>query len=491
MPVCPVRPMSGAIFGAMLIALVPADGLAQTPPSMFGRDAVARALGVEPARVPVRVQVDVEEKFRACPGCPERRLLRPYLESLALNVMYNGINHLRGHPTARVGFNSWWANMKHGFEWDNNPWAVNQIGHQYQGSNYFTAGRAHGLSFWEASAVAAFGSATWEYFYENNRASLNDFINTTVGGIAIGEVLHRTAWLIRDPTATGKRRKKREIFAAMIDPMNGLSRVLSGDAERVAPKPPDMVPSTVGFRVAMGGHWQGSSLREATSTVRPYAEFELLYGDARTGSSTMPFEAFTVQTSVGGSLSHTAIRGRLFGRPFGDRKAGQVSIFQTYEFITNRAYAFGGQGFELEVGVTRALSPRASLWLAATGGATILAAADSLLPPPDGVTVAPPANGRTYDYGPGARFGGVAQVIRNGQPIAGVQYQAYQVNVVDGTRANHILQRLYMDVRVPVSRRLAVGAAGEYFFRKSYFWAAGSRTDRSPQFRLFLAWSRS
>jgi hypothetical protein len=35
---------------------------------------------------------------------------------------------------------------------------------------------------------------------------------------------------------------------------------------------------------------------------------------------------------------------------------------------------------------------------------------------------------------------------------------------------------------------LAFGAAGEYFFRKAYFWPAGNSTDQSPQFRVFAAW---
>ena len=46
--------------------------------------------------------------------------------------------------------------------------------------------------------MTAFGSGTWEYFGETNHASLNDFINTTLGGIALGEMFHRAAWLVRD-----------------------------------------------------------------------------------------------------------------------------------------------------------------------------------------------------------------------------------------------------------------------------------------------------
>ena len=149
-------------------------------------------------------------KGRACAGCPRRNLAWPLFDTLWVNVMYNGINHARGHDTAKVTPTTWWNNMKSGFEWDDNDWGTNQVGHPYQGSNYFTAGRANGLGFYESAAVAAFGSATWEFYFENNRASFNDLINTTLGGIALGEVLHRAAWMVRDPMSEG--RKKRELI---------------------------------------------------------------------------------------------------------------------------------------------------------------------------------------------------------------------------------------------------------------------------------------
>ncbi len=120
--------------------------------------------------------------------------------------MYGVANLARGQVTARVTPKTWWANMEQGWVWDLDDFTVNQIGHPYQGNNYFNTGRANGLSFYESAAVTAFGSATWEYFGETNHASLNDFINTTLGGIALGEMFHRTAWLVRDTRATGRGR---------------------------------------------------------------------------------------------------------------------------------------------------------------------------------------------------------------------------------------------------------------------------------------------
>ena len=63
--------------------------------------------------------------------------------------------------------------------------------------------------------------------------------------MALGEMFHRTAWLVRDTRAMGRRRLWREIAAAAIDPMTGFNRVLIGDASRVTDTPPEFVPSTL------------------------------------------------------------------------------------------------------------------------------------------------------------------------------------------------------------------------------------------------------
>jgi hypothetical protein len=463
------------------------------PPSLFGPAAISRALGPI-ARVRFEREDtarDRDQDPRDCLGCPKRRLLAPYLGSVGLNVMYNGINHLRGHHTARVGFNSWWHNLKHGFEWDDNPWLVNQIGHPYQGNNYYTAGRANGLTFWEASSVAAFGSASWEFFAENNRASLNDLVNTTLGGIAVGEVLYRVAWLVRNPAQDGKGRRKRELIAMGIDPMTGLTRLLSGDMMRVSETPASLIPSSVSTRGTAGVLWQGSNAHEARSTVRPFVDMDFFYGDVRTGRSRVPYGAFTAQLTAGGgaAVSHAAIRGRLYSRPFGDNDAYQLTLFQTFDFIMNRAYDFGAQGFEAEIATTRSRAGPSALRLAATFGANALAAVDSLLPPPPGAVLDPDQlDRRRYDYGPGARYGAFIEYHRAGRPVAAISYRGYQISVVDGARSNHVLQRLHLDAQVPVSRRLALGGAAEFFYRKVYVWPIGTRTDESPQFRIYLAW---
>ena len=434
---------------ATLLVVVPADASAQdaqgaAPPTaspaaaramLFDAAGLSRALGplstvrFDRPQAQAGSQPDADMRGRACAGCPRRNLAWPFLDTLWLNVMYNGINHLRGHDTAKVSPATWWENMKSGFEWDNNPWGVNQLGHPYQGSNYFTSGRASGLGFYESAAVAAFGSATWEFYFENNRASFNDLINTTLGGIAIGEVLHRMAWVVRDPL-----RKKNEVIATIIDPLGGMHRMISGDADRAVDKPPTMIPSSLTFQMAGGVMWQGKSLYEIENTGLPFFDMALRYGNTRAGRSTVPYESFDAAFSLGGAgdVSQTGIRGRLFGQR---AKAFQFGIFQTFDFIANHAYNYGGQGVEAEMGFSKALSPRTTLWMAGATGVTLLGAVNTLIPPPPEGEV-PDGAGydgtRQYDYGPGFRWNGLIQVSHGSTPYLTLSDQGYHVAVVDG-----------------------------------------------------------
>jgi hypothetical protein len=441
----------------------------------------------DPPQSPAGSHVDADMQDRACAGCPRRNLKWPLFDTLWLNVMYNGINHARGHDTAKVTPKTWWDNMESGFEWDNNPWGVNQVGHPYQGSNYFTAGRANGLGFYGSAAVAAFGSATWEFYFENNRASFNDLINTTLGGIALGEVLHRAAWMVRNPMS--ESRKNKELVATIIDPIGGLTRMVNGDAKRVADKPPAMIPSSVRYSIAGGVMWQGESLKDVHDRGLPFVDMALFYGNTREARSTVPYGSFDAVFSLGAGVTQTGIRGRMFGTPFGGHY--QFNVLQTFDFMMNHAYDYGGQGIDLEVGMTRKIFSGTTLWMAGGGGVTLLGAVNTLAPSPvEGFATGAGSDGtREYDYGPGFRWSGFIQMSRQSQPYFTIAYQGYHVAVVDGVRSNHVLQRLFVDARVPVRSSISIGVAGEYFFRKAYFWPEGNRTDEAPQLRAYIAWS--
>ena len=487
--------------------LAPLDAIAQEPATpksnISSNDVDARPLlspeafrrAVEPlgdGLVGGQGQV-ASTKRRPCDGCPERRVGHALLWTEIINGFYLLGNLGRGEETAHITPKTWWANMKAGFEWDANPFLVNQFGHPYQGNNYFNAGRANGLSFWESAALTAFGSGTWEYFGETNSASFNDLINTTLGGIALGEMFHRTSWLIRNPHATGKSRLWSEIGATVVDPVGGVGRFISGDSSVISDRP--VKPESLGATASAGVLWQGSDIKAIDASGVGFLDADVRYGDLRAGRSRTPYEAFGVHFRLGGgsAISEVKVLGRLLGQPYGEGGKHQFTIFQTYDYIVNGAYSFGAQGFQAGSVSTLPLSKSMALVLGGWGGVTVLGAVDRLdIPTDQPVTVeAEEGEGdRTYDYGPGSTFGGIVRLLLNNRNLLSAQYQGYQIYVVDGLRANHVLQRLEIMLDVPVHKSWAVGTAGEFFYRKTYFNAGGEQTEKFWQFRTYLTWRK-
>jgi hypothetical protein len=420
-------------------------------------------------------------------------------QTTAINVFYEIANLARGQVTAHISPESWWENMQQGMVWDLDDFTVNQIGHPYQGNNYFNAGRANGLSFYESAALTAFGSATWEFFGETNHASLNDFINTTLGGITLGEVFHRVGWLIRDTGKTGKGRLWSEIGATAVDPITGINRFMSGDSSRVTEKPSDLVPASIGGVVSAGALWRGSQSSAFTGKGTPFIESDFYYGDTNVGRSRTPYDAFWLRMRFGGgsAVSEARLRGRLYGQPIG-RGAVNFSVIQTYNYNTNDAYSTGSQAIDAGLGTTLDLSSRTKFWVLGWGGLTVLGAVDSL---PLGVIEKPqeqePKAGqgvsegpRYYDYGPGSDFGGLARLTHDGRDIALFFYVGRQIYSLDGVRANHFLQQARVDLLFPLHGSIGIGTSGEYFDRRSYYQdpAHTIKTYRYPQLRAYLTW---
>ena len=437
-----------------------------------------------------------DQPQRACDGCPARGVGTSLFQVTMVNVFYGLANLIRGQDTAKITPKTWWTNMKRGWEWDLDDFAVNQIGHPYQGNNYFTSGRSNGMNFWESAALTAFGSGTWEYFGETNHASVNDLINTTLGGIALGEMFHRTAWLIRNTSKAP--RTMNEIGAMVLDPLSGLNRFMSGDAQRVSEKPPEMVPSDLGALLSAGVLGRGSNTDEVPDNWAGFFEADLLYGDLTTGRSRTPYDAFGVRLAFGGgsAFSEARVRGRLFSEPLGSG-GWLLTISQGYQYNNNDAYQFGAQSADVHLGVVKALTSRTSMFLAFFGGATILGAVDSI---PPGVEIVEPdpdpegAQGvstgpRYYDYGPGANAGAYLTLTRNQRLFFAASYELHHLHILDGYRAEHVLQRLRADVIVPIKGKLGAGVAGEFFDRTTYYSPGQERVRyRFPQVRFYLSW---
>lgn len=492
-----MRPLSvaGVLAAALAaVALTPEAAVGQTPapaagspPSIFG------TLPSESVGLAERGTGTPQDTGRACPGCPERQPWVAVGEVLGINVLYNLANLMIKPEEEKIYFKTypkiWWNNISYGFEWDDNTFQVNQFGHPYQGNNYFNAGRGNGLSFWESAPLAALGSLTWEYLGERHKPSLNDLVMTTMGGISLGEMFHRTAWLVRDTRLTGRARLTRELIATVIDPITGLNRFISGDAGQVTEKPAMYVPSSLFGTFDAGILWRGENTSVRGASGDPFLQVNVGYGTMANGRSKQPFDAFFVDMRFGGgsAISEATVRGRLFGRPIGDAPdtpsgaSRHMTVVMGYDYQTNNAYQFGGQSVGTSFTGIRVLSPQWTMAISLTGGGLVLGAMDSLYY--DGPE-------RQYDFGPGLIYAGNVLISRKGHPFFRANYGGVWMHTVDGAQADHWAQGLRFDLIVPVRGRLGFGTTAEFVRRKSYYDAADDIMQRFPQLRVYLTWMK-
>jgi hypothetical protein len=76
--------------------------------------------------------------------------------------------------------------------WDQDPWAINYVGHPYQGSVFFNTLRSQNCTFQASAGFTLFQTVLWEYGTEAfmERPSIQDLIVTPITGVALGELFH-------------------------------------------------------------------------------------------------------------------------------------------------------------------------------------------------------------------------------------------------------------------------------------------------------------
>ena len=245
-------------------------------------------------------------------------------------------------------------NFKTGFVWDNDLFTTNMFAHPYHGNLYFNAARTNGLSFWESAPYALGGSLMWEFFGETEPPAINDIIATSCGGMAIGEMTHRLSRTILDDRDRGFRRFLREAAATIVNPIQGLHRIFSGDAWHVRNDHYRYhnfheIPVDVAFSVGWRYLADDGALFRGVHT--PYLNFYLNYGTSVDGERhTKPYDFFDLDAtfSFGGGqpmVNNISIVGRLWSTPILDKKdmAGEFGIYQHFNYYDAKPIKDGSE----------------------------------------------------------------------------------------------------------------------------------------------------
>jgi len=168
---------------------------------------------------------------------------------------------------------------------------TNQFIHPFAGGLYFASARSNNISFYWSILSSTFGSITWEALGETDTPGSSDLINTALGGIVIGEILHRLYIELDKGGIAGK------IGASFVSLPDRLTAFIRGYG-------PEEGPSKIfGSSLAFGFSWINAKFfdddEEITSWNMPKAfiNYALVYGDPYTAHGKTPFEQFDLNTS--------------------------------------------------------------------------------------------------------------------------------------------------------------------------------------------------
>jgi hypothetical protein len=371
-------------------------------------------------------------------------------------------------PFAYISLDTWKANLKTGLVYDHvDDFPTNQALHPFQGGIYFNAGRSNGFNFLESTLFTAAGSLMWEYFGENESASLNDVLNTTLGGAVTGEVSHRLSTMLLDNTVSGGERFWREFGAFLLNPMGGLDRLFKGEMTKDFPNPDDRMPA--GFTAELYAGYQ--RLNDAPPSVVRYPNQGLFgalvrYGDPFSGQNRKPFDYFEALLEAYPSSESLGIRwqerGLLASWGISSSAAAEnrLGLFMGYEYTDNQSEIFSNQSFSADLlsrfPLSRGLELRTEI-LGVGFPVTALQANDTLYE-------YTPA-GRPYDYGVGGGVRSSARLEREGLNLLWIGYEALWIHTTSGASApgaeaslSSRLQSLRLEGRLPVYGDLSVGA---------------------------------
>lgn len=475
------RPAVGWTPGALLVLLIAISPVA-SPAADAGTDERAMA----PAG-----RDDPELFAVAADDARPRRFGRAAVQTVGVNMLvWTYDRYIReggANPVFRIGWRSWQENLEAGWEWDDNSFTTNQFAHPYHGNLYFNAARSNGYGFWESMPFAFAGSWLWEYAFETHHPSMNDWIATSAGGAALGEILHRLARTVRDETATGAERTWREVGGFVIDPIGGLNRAIDGDWGRRGLNPPDRFPNHVGSRLDVGLRTRGEDRIWEADTTRAYVEFSFDYGDAFAGDLDHPYDHFDflIQLNFGDASTIGRVEGNgyLAGIMVKDTPTVRhlLGAYQRYDFINTRALEFGGQSFTAGLDSRFESESGFVLRTEVHAGPLLIGGASS-----DHQSV----SGRSYDYGPGfsARVG--ARFGRDGWRYLQASHEQFWIHSVSGNAADHHILVTRLRGAVPVRGSFGVGLEYVLINAERTYADYADVSARNPQSRVFVTWMR-
>ena len=428
---------------------------------------------------------------RSLPPFPtERRFGLAAAEWIGTNVVPWAFNRYVLHGEyANLSVDAIRHNHQTGFAYDRDFFTTNQMAHPIHGGLYFNAARSNGFSFWESAPFTFLGSYMWEMYFENEPAAMNDLVNTTLGGMAHGEIQHRVANMILDNTVSGFDRLLREVGSLVLNPMGGIDRLIKGQMWNDSQNPLDRFPSRFYLELdGMYGHRIGSNAGDADK-VQGGLSLLIRYGDPFDGDHREPFEYFDLGADLvqpaSSLVTRFESRGLLRGFRLGDGRPldQRLGFFLHFEFFNNDPSIYGSQGFSFDHLTRVPLADQTELRTDIALLGIPMAALHT-----DYSEIAAVDFGRRYDYGSGGGPQATVQIRRRDMDLLSLSYQVFWLSTLNGVSRNNRVQSFAAEGRVPVGKRFIAGAGWTWGERLSTYDSLPTVNVSGTTWRAFVGW---
>ena len=347
------------------------------------------------------------------------------------------------------------------WEWDDNSFKTNQFGHPYHGNLYYSTFRTNGYSFWQSAPAAFAGSFIWETAAETNKFALNDFINTSLGGITLGEMTYRVSRKIVNNRARGAKRQMQEVFGLLVNPLNGVNRILNGEWGKVHGVV-DTNHKLTAFLNVGSRHFNIKTYQQnLRGREEIYLRLRLLYGE-KFEETSAPFDHFSAVIELGSGdstyVNNLQVSGALHTWPMDREEENSrhlYTITMNYDFIKNNAFQYGGQSFTFKL--LSNWNPDAKVRFTSEIGSGVIA----LGAVPDKYLFY--GEGRNYDYCAGINVVAGGTMVINNWFETELNYRGSRFQTINGNPSSYILNTLSADLRGYFKKRFSLAAGiGQY-----------------------------
>ncbi len=287
---------------------------------------------------------------------------------------------------------------------------------------------------------------------ENQQPSYNDIVNTPVTGITLGEISYRVSNLIIDESTTGFERVVREFSSTLIDPMQGLNRMIRGEMwQKVTPQKKHDFNVTISlgaFNVFFNNKFNDS---------RSYAHlgFDLNYGNQFSVSRHKePFDFFTVHTEInigpGDNIVGIFASGVLWDNRLKlfDNSKNILGIYKEVDIIINTIYKLSATSVTGQMINTIPLSSNLSMVNFIGVSAILMGATNSQYSS---------VYGKDYNIGPGASAKiGIKFSLKNfGNVFA--NYKRYWIHTLSGAESEEFVGLLNTGISIDIFDNTELG----------------------------------